>query len=84
MNHLCDERSVLLTHFIVEVISPVVSVPNKHLSVQHGGVAQLGVVAAAEQAVGQLTLLHHGAPHAGRAPDGTPEEGGRRGHLTNL
>lgn len=61
--HLCDERSVLVTHLIVEIFSPVVGVADKHLSVQHGSVAELRTVPAAQQAPRQLALVHHGRHH---------------------
>lgn len=61
--HLCDQRSIFLTDFIVEIVSPVVGVPNKHLSVEHGCVTELRAVPAAEQAPGQLALVHHGGHH---------------------
>ena len=61
--HLSDERSVLLANLTEEILSPVVGVTHKHLSVQHGGVAELGTMTTAQQAPGQLTLVHHGCHH---------------------
>ena len=72
--HLRDERSVLLTNLIVQVFSPVVGVTNKHLSVQHGGVAEVSTVPATQQAPGQLTLVHHGCHHIGCLLQGLPPE----------
>ena len=64
--HLCDQRPVLLTHLIVEVFSSVVGIANKHLSVEHGGVTEVSPVPTAQQAPGQLALVHHGRHHVGR------------------
>lgn len=72
--HLCDERPVLFAHLIVEVVSPVVGVPNKHLSMQHGGVAELSAMPATQQAPGQLTLVHHGRHHKASFFQGLPPE----------
>lgn len=63
MCHLCDQRSIFLTDFIVEIVSPVVGVPDKHLSVEHGRVTELGAVPTAEEAPGQFALVHHGGHH---------------------
>lgn len=72
--HLCDERSVLFTHLIVKVFPPVVGIPNKHLSMEHGGVAELSTMPAAQQAPGQLALVHHGGHHKACFFQGTTPE----------
>lgn len=72
--YLSDERPVLLAHLAVEVLPPVVDVTDKHLSVQHGRVAQVSAVAAAEQAPRQLALVHHGRHHEAGPFQGLPPE----------
>lgn len=72
--HLCDERSVLFTHLVVQVFPPVVGVAYKDLGVQHGGVAELGAVPAAQQTPSQLALVHHGGHHEAGLLQGLPPE----------
>lgn len=71
---LRDQRSVLLADLVVEVFFPVVGVTNEHLSVQHGGVAQLSAAPPAQQAPGQLALVHHRCHHKTRLLQGLPPE----------
>lgn len=72
--HLCDERSVLFTHLVVQIFPPVVGVAYKDLGVQHGGVAELGAVPAAQQTPSQLALVHHGGHHEAGLLQGLPPE----------
>lgn len=72
--HLGDEGPVLVAHLAVEVLSPVVDVADKHLGVQHGRVAEVSAVAAAQQAPRQLALVHHGRHHEAGPFKGTPPE----------
>lgn len=71
---LCNERPVLLTDLVVEVFFPVVGISDKHLSMQHGGVAELSAMSTAQQAPGQLTLVHHGGHHKACLLQGLPPE----------
>lgn len=72
--HLHDERPVLGAHVAVQVLLAVVGISNEDLGVQHGCVAQLGPVAAAQQPPGQLALVHHGGHHVAGPPQGTAPE----------
>lgn len=73
--HLHDERTVLGTGLVVEVLAAVVGVPEEDLGVQHRCVAELGAVAAAQQPPGQLALVHHGRHHVVGTPQRLPPEG---------
>lgn len=66
--HLYNEGPVLRAHFTVKVLLPVVGIADEDLGMQHGGVAELGPVAAAQQPPGQLALVHHGGHHVAGPP----------------
>lgn len=72
--HLCDEGSVLLADVVVEVLAAVVDISDEDLSVQHGRVAELCAMSAAQQPPRELALVHHRRDHVARALQSAPPE----------